>query len=107
MVIKTRKDEIGELQILINQLILNLNKKFYNIATVISNVIEKSNSEKDKIHSLVNYNQDMKDFSKISKEELGKHTEIYRKSENMIKETISLIENNVEKTTNLSAMIER
>lgn len=106
MVIKTRKDEIGELQILINQLILNLNKKFYNIATVISNVIEKSNSEKDKIHSLVNYNQDMKDFSKISKEELGKHTEIYRKSENMIKETISLIENNVEKTTNLSAMIE-
>lgn len=106
MIVKTRDDEIGELQVLINKLILNLNKNFLNIINTLNPIIKLTNDEKDAVNKLNENNKTMKNFSVEFKNELEKQLNVSTKNETMIKKTIELINDNVSKITNQSSMIQ-
>ncbi|HOV15169.1 MAG TPA: methyl-accepting chemotaxis protein, partial [Spirochaetota bacterium] len=106
MIVKTRDDEIGELQVLINKLIINLNKNFLSIFRIVDSILKLTNDERNDVNGLMEYNKNMKNISTEFQTELSKQIDVSKKSELMIKKTIELISENMHKITNQSAMIE-
>jgi len=105
-IIKTRDDEIGELQILINQLILNINKKFMKINEMIRNVILQINKEYKDADNIINFSKLSKNAADIVNNEIINQIKVSAKTSNTIKEAVILIESNMNDILSQQAMIE-
>lgn len=105
-IVKTSDDELGEIQVLINQLILNLNKTFYSIYESAHKIIEKNENEKKNISDLMTLADDLNKSVEVLVNEINKQGGVNSKTTESVNETIEVIRENIEKITSQSAMIE-
>ncbi|MCK4798120.1 MAG: hypothetical protein KAT05_12110 [Spirochaetes bacterium] len=106
LIVKTSTSEIGEIQVLFNRLILNINKTFMNIFDIANEIIEKSKNEKKNIEVLIGSNEEITNTSKNVSIELSNQTNISQKTSIVIKGGVDLIQQNIERITNQSSMVE-
>lgn len=106
-VIKTTNNEVGELQVLINQLISNLNDSLYKIYKTSFEIIKETENEKKNIETLVSSNKDISNTSVEISEELKKQTWITQTTSTLSKDFVEIVNQNIENITNQSSMIEQ
>lgn len=106
MLVKTTDNEIGEIQVLFNQLILSINRSFKQFFDVANNVIQKSQNERDNIKYLINLNNEIKESADEVKQELQNQSEVSQGTIVNIKNVLNLIDENMNKITGQSSMIE-
>ncbi|MBN2544230.1 MAG: hypothetical protein JXB50_00435 [Spirochaetes bacterium] len=104
---KTTNDEIGEIQVYINQLILNLNRQFKSIYDVSVELIDKTKHEQLDIESLIKINKDITSNSEQIIKEISNQSEVTGITAEAIKNTVDLLDNNKENITSQSAMVEQ
>jgi|GEM_PF-4217484 len=106
LIVKTSNDDIGELQVQINNFIFNVNKYFYNIYKTALDIINNTINEQKNVENLIVSNKSIyNDFTKIG-EELEKQASVSGETSNMTKKFIEMVDTNINKITDQSAMIE-
>jgi methyl-accepting chemotaxis protein len=104
--VKTQDNEIGEIQVAINTLILNLNRNFKTIYDLSTSIISRSQNEQENVSILINANDEMKSSMKEFKEELDRQKEVFQITSKSIDDVIKTVNDNSEKLTSQSAMVE-
>lgn len=105
MIARTQNDEIGELQVNINKLLLNLNKKFYQIYDVSEKIIEKTKNEHKNITAIADTNIIIKNSIDQINKELEEQITVSNRTSEVILKAVELIEFNVNKIEEQGALI--
>ncbi len=106
LLIKTTNDEMGELQVNINQLIINLNKIFKSVFEISEDLISQSISKKEYISELVRSNEEIDITFQRTDNEFNNFFDIFNIAFDNIKSTLELIKHNQEKITNQSSVVQ-
>ncbi|MBN2443312.1 MAG: hypothetical protein JXJ04_18265 [Spirochaetales bacterium] len=106
LLVKTSTNEIGDIQILFNQLIVNLNKTLKKIFTTANEIINATKDEKEIIEKLLTSNEEIKETSKVVSSELSHQKEVSAKTTIVVKDVVELIRKNIDRITEQSAMVD-
>ena len=106
LVVKTSETEIGEIQVLFNRLILNINRTFLGILEALHSVTSGSTDEKENIQALMRTNAEIQETSRDINGELSRQSGISEKTTRSVRDVVDLIRQNLEKMAAQSAMVE-
>ncbi|MBN2546263.1 MAG: hypothetical protein JXB50_10735 [Spirochaetes bacterium] len=106
MIVKTRNDEIGEIQILFNQFIINLNNTFYKIFVTARSILEETNNKQKNIETLIKSNSEILKTNDEMSFELSNLSAISNQTSIVVKNFIDTVNSNIENINDESAMIE-
>jgi methyl-accepting chemotaxis protein len=106
MFVKTRDDEIGEIQVLFNKFIMNLNKIFANIFHTAKNIIEETNNRQKSIEALIKSNLDVIKSNDEMSTEITNLATISGQTSAVVKNFIDTVNSNMDSINNQSSMIE-
>ncbi|HBD93726.1 MAG: hypothetical protein A2015_04505 [Spirochaetes bacterium GWF1_31_7] len=107
LVVKTDDSEIGEIQVLINRLIHNLNTKFQNFYSMALDIINKTKDETQNINTLIEAMNEIKQSNMIMNEKILLQKKISSETTASAYKTVELIQKSIERITNQSTMIEQ
>ncbi len=106
-VVKTDAAEIGEIQVLINNLIVSLNNKFLKIYSSANEIIELTGNEKEHIEELLGSTEDIyKNVGELSVS-LDKQVANTRETSVVLRDTVKSINGNLLMISEQSAMVEQ
>jgi methyl-accepting chemotaxis protein len=105
LVIKTDDGLIGEIQILINQLILNLNRNYMNIFETATVIIEQNAREKESVLELFRTNEETNRSNEEMNNEIQRQIDSARNTSAVLKQMIESIRSNIAKSEQQSALI--
>jgi len=103
--VKTTDDDIGELQVLINKLILNLNGMFLSIFKIARSLIDQTRQEQSNVEELMRSNEEIQTLTQEVSKEVGQQVEVSKTTSGFIKDLVNIIEDNILKIRRQSAMI--
>lgn len=102
---KTSDDEIGTLQILINQLIVNLNKSFLSFYETAREIIEESASQKVSMEALQESNKEIRSIAKLVTKEVEEQVRISSETGSEVLKAVRMNEENIQKLNTQSDMV--
>lgn len=105
LIVKTSNDEIGEMQVLLNQFILNINKLFSKINKTAQEIVNSTKKEEDNILFLINSNKDIINSSKEINGEMKMQENVYNSANSLVNDFIKSVESNILMITDQSSMI--
>ena len=105
-IVKTQDNEIGEIQVTINRLMLNLNRNFKEIYDLSKNIIKESQSEQENVSFLIKANEEMKSAMTEFKRELEHQKEVFQITSHSINEVVNTVNDNSVKLNDQSSMVE-
>ena len=103
--VKTTDDDIGELQVNINKLILNLNGLFLSIYKIARSLIDQTRQEQNNIEELMRSNEEIQTLTHEVSNEVGQQVDISHQTSGLIKELVTVIDDNILKIREQSHMI--
>lgn len=106
MIVKTRDDEIGEIQTLFNKFILNLNNTFYKIFNTAQNLLNETNNRQKSVETLIRSNTEILKSNEEMSFELSNLTTISSQTSAVVKNFIETVNSNFDMINEQSAMIE-
>ncbi len=106
-VVKTKEDEIGEIQVCINQLISNLNKTFSTTFQTAKDIIEVTNRKQTNINYLMNSTNELQQMSNTLTELIWNQQRVSKVSGETVNDFLKSITANSSVIADQSAMIEQ
>jgi methyl-accepting chemotaxis protein len=103
--VKTTDDDIGELQVLINQLILNLNGLFLSIYKIARSLIDQTRQEQHNIEELMRSNEEIQTLTQEVSNEVGQQVDVSHQTSGLIKSLVTVIDDNISKIREQSHLI--
>ncbi|MBN1410577.1 MAG: hypothetical protein JW969_07005 [Spirochaetales bacterium] len=107
LLVKTADDEIGEIQVLYNRLVLNINRMLRDIFGAFNGVISLTRQQTESIRPLINANEEIKSRSLEITKGLNTQTEAVKKTAELVRVTINQINGNMKQIREQADMIEK
>lgn len=106
-VVKTKDDEIGEIQVMINRLILNLNKTFSDTYKTAREIIKVTDSKQSTINYLMNSTNELQHTSDSLTELIWNQQKVTKVTGDSVVNFLESIKTNSKVISDQSAMIEQ
>lgn len=105
MVVKTDNTDFGEIQVLINHLIINLNQLFIRFYHIAGNLIKRNNAEQATMKELIGLNEQLAENTGAVVEEMSDQNQVNDETSELMKKMVELIRKNIDNAKKQSELI--